>query len=783
MKKIFKLSQLHLLLIVLFLNIQVSASEALTVVGTTKGEFSVNQGTANYNLKIDVPLGVAGMEPNLSLNYSSGGGNGYVGVGWSIGGVSAISRCPQTKAVDGANHKFDIKYDTNDRFCLDGQRLIAVSGAYGANGTEYRTEIDTYAKIVSRQNYGGGPRYFDVYTKSGLRYIYGSAATTYEFTVPGKAMKQWKIDRIIDTYNNQIAFNYAVDYVRGIHRLNKVTYADNTVQYHYERRRDTIHGYHGGYPSLVDTRLKEVIVKTGSTEVKRYKLTYASDTSRSMSKLTSITEQVIEGDLKRLSMMYQNTTGKLTLSNKTPATKTKDTHYVDLNGDGCVDVYSNNNWIAGDCKGGWTGGWKSTGTNVKNSEIKFADFDGDGDVDFVMYETRMVGYGGHIPLRTVVLYLNNGIGKFTKTSSIQIGVVPPMVKLADFNHDGKIDFLMLKMSDMTGNIYLNKGNKFIKSKTIQFTTKNDKEIILQDINADGLVDIYEVDEGNDIVHFNNGNMTFTKRDYVPIHAEHYNMKFADLNGDGAVDIYQVTSGADKIWINDGKGNFTHRYSPNVSVSANEIRLVDVNGDGYPDIYDIDSGNDNIWLNNGKGNFAVRSYELAVSAIPDKLRFIDINGDGFIDMINTDTTNKIFFNQAQEPLLTRITNKTDQDIKITYKPMTDSVIYHNYSVNGQRNTHAFNKIANDNIELTTSLSLVHTVNNANGTNLKAGNSPFVGYNQIRYRYYGYVFNKIRGFQGFHAIDTYDDSSRMKSVTFYAQIGQPNGMGFQYTGMPV
>ena len=72
-----KLIHTSILFLVLFLSTQLSAA----IVGTTKGEFSVNQGTASYNLKIDVPPGVAGMEPKLSLNYSSGGGNGYMGIG------------------------------------------------------------------------------------------------------------------------------------------------------------------------------------------------------------------------------------------------------------------------------------------------------------------------------------------------------------------------------------------------------------------------------------------------------------------------------------------------------------------------------------------------------------------------------------------------------------------------------------------------------------------------------------------------------------------------------
>ncbi len=106
-------------------------------------------------------------------------------------------------------------------------------------------------------------------------------------------------------------------------------------------------------------------------------------------------------------------------------------------------------------------------------------------------------------------------------------------------------------------------------------------------------------------------------------------------------------------------------------------------------------------------------------------------------------------------------------------MTDSAVYHNYSTHGERNKYAFNNIANDNIEVTTPQSLVYSVNSANGTG---------GYNQLRYYYYGYIINKIRGSQGFRAINTYDDTSRMKSVVFYNQITQPNGVGFWYAGMP-
>ena len=125
------------------------------------------------------------------------------------------------------------------------------------------------------------------------------------------------------------------------------------------------------------------------------------------------------------------------------------------------------------------------------------------------------------------------------------------------------------------------------------------------------------------------------------------------------------------------------------------------------------------------------------------------------------------------LIKRITNNTDQDIRITYKKMTDKAVYYNYSQHGERDRYSFNNIANDNIEITSARPLVYSVQSDNGVG---------GFNKIHYMYYGYVINKLRGSQGFHAIYTYDDTQRMLSETFYKQINGKNGRDFQYTGMP-
>src|SRR5579859_7525130 len=115
------------------------------------------------------------MEPKLSLNYSSQGGAGILGFGWSLSGISAITRGPQTRAIDGHgtdNFVRGVNFSSSDRFYLDGQRLIAISGADGADGTEYRTENDSFSRIVSYSS-SNGPTYFRVWTKAGLIMEFG----------------------------------------------------------------------------------------------------------------------------------------------------------------------------------------------------------------------------------------------------------------------------------------------------------------------------------------------------------------------------------------------------------------------------------------------------------------------------------------------------------------------------------------------------------------------------------------------------------------------------------
>jgi hypothetical protein len=174
-----------------------SAQAQTTVAGSTPGSFRVTEsGAAEYRIPIRVPPGIGGVEPELALVYNSQAGNGLLGVGWKLEGLSSISRCARTVAQDGVRGA--VSYDTNDRFCLDGQRLMAISGTYGAHGTEYRTERESFTKVISYGTAGNGPAWFKAWTKSGQIMEYGKTVDA-RIEAQGKATARlWAVNQVAD---------------------------------------------------------------------------------------------------------------------------------------------------------------------------------------------------------------------------------------------------------------------------------------------------------------------------------------------------------------------------------------------------------------------------------------------------------------------------------------------------------------------------------------------------------------------------------------------------------
>ncbi|MFA0813247.1 FG-GAP-like repeat-containing protein, partial [Microbulbifer epialgicus] len=266
--------------------------------GVIKGTGSSSGGAASYQLPIELPPGRAGMRPEISLNYSSRTGNGVLGKGWSHSAGSQITRCPQTFAQDG--QAIPVLYADTDRLCLDGQRLVVISGNYGASGSVYQTEQDTLVRVTQYGGINGGSTWFKVERKNGRIYRYGDNADSRHIAQGVNTIKSWAIsfeqDRAVPN-SNSINYVYK-SFGRGEYHLSDIYYTGNDQQngdrhirfeYGSGVRPDIESGYLAGGLTRLSKRLEEITIYSQGEKVREYRFDYKLSGATKSSLLNTIT--------------------------------------------------------------------------------------------------------------------------------------------------------------------------------------------------------------------------------------------------------------------------------------------------------------------------------------------------------------------------------------------------------------------------------------------------------------------------------------------------------------
>ncbi|XYH97990.1 RHS repeat-associated core domain-containing protein [Sorangium sp. So ce1128] len=169
------------------------------------GNFSVSSaGTATYSVPLTLPPGRGGMVPELTVAYDSGnGGEGPFGVGFSLRGLSTISRCGSDYAHDDRSRGVEI--DLHDRYCLDGARLELV--ADNGDTREYRTLPDSHQKVTATVGAGGEVTSWEVRRSSGRIATYGDSSDSRRMATGGHVLA-WGIRREADRWGNGILYTY-----------------------------------------------------------------------------------------------------------------------------------------------------------------------------------------------------------------------------------------------------------------------------------------------------------------------------------------------------------------------------------------------------------------------------------------------------------------------------------------------------------------------------------------------------------------------------------------------
>lgn len=254
-------------------------------VGVTAGSFEVGAaGNAQYSVPITVPPGAGGIEPKLAIRYDAHGGDGHLGLRFSLAGLSSITRCPGTFSQDGST--IPVRFTSTDRYCLDGQRLVSFQN--GAVGAEYRTEIESFQRIRSVGGTAGNPSHFVVQTKSGLTMTFGDSDNSRLIHEGNSVRYAWMLSRVEDSAGNWMRYTYNLGHSSVISagelRITSIEYAGNDavgvsppseISFHYILRQAVpLDGHYLGTRIRRSRLLSRIDVKHQGIVRRSYHLSY-----------------------------------------------------------------------------------------------------------------------------------------------------------------------------------------------------------------------------------------------------------------------------------------------------------------------------------------------------------------------------------------------------------------------------------------------------------------------------------------------------------------------------
>jgi RHS repeat-associated protein len=708
-----------------------------TYYGAIPDSFSIDSdGGTNYCIPIEVPPGTAKMQPTLSVGYNSGGGNGLLGVGWQLLGLSSISRVKATVAQDGFHGT--VNYDANDRFALDGVRLVLVSGsAYNSADAVYRTEIESWRKVVPQYANGdtsNGPQSFLVYTHDGseLEYGGGTGGSVYASNNPS-AIRFWSLIKAADKNGNYLTVVYDYEAGDSNNYPLSVNYTANdtaqlkaqrTVRFNYQSRTDIVPQYEGGGMWQTSKLLTNIQTFVSSSLVRTYTFAYASGSATGRTQLQSVTLSDNEGNtLPATSFGWQNTPDGIFQLPSTPVPTSfnwSGSYYAaDLNGDGYVDLLNISE------AGGMIQftAWFSDGSSFSpasgvpvstsvpyysGGQFLLMDVNGDGATD-VVYVCESSGD------LSLTVFTSSGIGtSWTMTpgtvggagpSGIPYGNVYPL----DVDGDGLTDLVCTGESSgiLTLTTLFSNGTTFAISSDDQTkpTTPyfSAAFVIPLDSNGNGLTDLLYAYSNNNTMEFvlyvSQGRSGFVEQTSVISSGTASAagvLMASDFNGDGIDDVVQAYVDNGQLTVQTIVANGQSMTIPSAQLfDVGDLGMglpillpMEVNGDGLPDLVClVQSGSDlivTVLLADGTGytvapNVAKITGIAPGDAMPPILP-MDFNGDGKTDLVvvtesggNLQITPIACLTPFAD-LMSSITNGLGGSYTIDYKPLTDTTVY-------------------------------------------------------------------------------------------------------------
>jgi YD repeat-containing protein len=664
-------------------------------------------GTATASIPIDVPPGRNGMQPSLSLVYESGGGNGWVGMGWKLEHQGIFRQ-----------DKFGVSYTNNvgpNAFLvkMSGVRddLVEAPGLPG----EWRAKIEGgFSRI--QQIGSGSTMYWVATSRDGRKFYFGQTSAS-RLADPSDATKifAWCLDKVIDLDGNYMELTYWGDTANNQGYLDQISYGGHdgtggvTPKAHTHviklyrdagTRPDQPDMYLANYRMKTKYLLKTIEVKANENPVRTYEFTYNVSPATSRSLLASVKQHGKDAGVDASGTITPGTSLPATTFSYSADTQTftdgtawatgwcSGTRFApaDLNGDGkqdawCASGIGSPQWITISNGNGAFG--NATSQSIGAYPLPPADFNGDGRQDLwslSVSNERLDPTNLNSPIVPFTRwYVGPSISSGTYTFSqwlLGLGNFFNLTFSADLSGDAQQDLWLVNPSGYIVHA-MSSGTAFINTSNFANWCVGGA-FGAADFDADGKQDFWCRDASGTIVvsrslSTSSGSFT-TSSAWIPSWCASGQFDIADFNGDGKQDIScHPTDGTTKIALSTGSafvdgGNWVTGFC-----ATGKFGTGDFNGDGKQDVYcHPTDGTTQVALSTGAA-FSAPSVWFSSWCTTGTFGVGDFTGDGKADMycFNAGTVSiaRSGAGLVAPDLLTSVANGMGGTTTVAYTPST------------------------------------------------------------------------------------------------------------------
>lgn len=606
-------------------------------------------GAAIYQIPISLPAGTGGLKPQISVAYNSQSGNGLLGFGWNIAGLSAITRTSQNYYFDNTSDGVDLQM--NDRFALNGNRLIVTNLSYGENNAQYHTEIESFSQITSYGTSGNGPSWFRVISKDGTIFDYGNTPESKVEAHGKSTVLMWRLNKVTDINGNFM--NYIYKEENGESWIESIEYAGNSnmgvnpltkVHFYYDRRIDKNTVYVGGSQLPQTVLLRSIKVEDNGTFLNEYKFKYLQDFYTHLSEISELSHD--GSQINSTIINWGEDKSQFLQSSYYIDDQNKRFYHADFNGDGKTDFIvltkadGETEWEKWQMYISLSGIFTKKGEGTLGSDFKgfyIADVDNDGDMDVlwrvnekITYECNCEPCGG-----TAQIVEDKEVVKSQEIITDLSAVLPPPPdddECCDICYYWQESFKFYYFNGLT----LARGSTGY-DRNLYGSTSETLTLHLGDFNGDGRTDYLTLDENMNLLQLMGVSLSNTPNFDNPDKVD-----IIDFNGDGKRDIMVLKDANCKIYIyNNETSQLETIYDNGFPTKWHEIFPGDFNGDGKTDVlvYAIDPYNSwSVHFSNGLtySNSSVipplKNVNPGDSDSDNNFFVKDFNGDGKDDIL-------------------------------------------------------------------------------------------------------------------------------------------------------